>query len=162
MQFEPTSSKMTVLILNIIQGAIIIGALIFSVVILNLNIGKPQPPWNMFEILGLVVGGVTLVLSVVVPSLIRQSPIKTLPVDENEHKYFQFFQSSMIVKYALLEGGIMANLVMNISPSTTTLGMIGVLFLALICSVATTGQLEKYLLDAREEQQLNQFTNLNQ
>ena len=145
--------KPQLLTMMIICGALIMGATTFAILISTITdwteVGDPSSP-SMLALMGLIFGGMMVMLSFIVPIVSRRANIRQLTdryaspdlyekskpsLGEDDgliHKLLATFQTSMIIRFAMIEGAVFLNLMLFMverNPINLIVGGVGLLIM---------------------------------
>ena len=137
----------------IIGGALLTGAGVFAILVSTITdwseIGDPASP-SMLALMGLIFGGMMMLLSFIVPVVSRRANIRQLtdrhaspdlydksnaPLEKDDsviHKLLATFQTSVVVRFAMIQGAIFLNLMLFIlekNPVNLIVGLVGLLLM---------------------------------
>lgn len=134
----------------ILAASLILGVLSAGVVLVPMDIFQQPPQGQMISLIMAGLAGVCFLASMIVPNIISNSMLGKSSAVEDK-RYATVYQTQMIIRFALLEGPALANLIaLSQEGNPWSLGIIIWLVLTMILFFPTPGRIDAWIKQKKE------------
>ncbi len=147
---------------RIVVGALAMGVVMFGGIAVTIALTTPEAPIDL-PIVSFIMGffgAIVLVMSFIVPGLIAAQSRKQISAESTESKaksLLTVFATKTLIGCALCEGGALGNLVAFIvEQQWWSLGIVGVLLLAILSRFPTQAGMENFVREQIELAEMEQ------
>ncbi|MEM6393811.1 MAG: hypothetical protein AAF797_13640 [Planctomycetota bacterium] len=155
MSEEATGDVAQQLLMNkIIAGALMVGVVLITATLVFVNGGK-SASFGVLSAFGLVVGFACLSASLIVPGIVARSPATEGGSEDKSDtdRRMERFGVSVVVRYALLEGAAVLNVVLFVvEPWWPQLGVVALMLVVMAMNFPTESRWRDYV-EAREREE---------